>query len=59
MLGDKVRAFDCLRTDFPIYEKPAKSGLTGAVVWVMVLIASGKLSFIYGIFVLELTDEDN
>jgi len=42
MLGDKVRAFDCLKTDFAIYEKPAKSGLTGAVVWVMVLIASGK-----------------
>ncbi len=28
--------------DFLIYEKTAKSGLTGAVVLVMVLIASGK-----------------
>ena len=45
MLGDRVRAFDCIRTDFPIYEKPAKSGLTGAVVLVMVLIASEKTIF--------------
>jgi len=39
-----------LRTDFAVYKKTIKSGLTRAVVLVMVLITSGKTILIFIVF---------